>query len=57
MHIGFWWESQKERGNRVDLTHGWKDDMMLDLRETVWCGMFWNDLATLVNTVMRLWVA
>jgi hypothetical protein len=49
MHIGYWWESQKE------------GDHWEDLREIGWDGMDWIDLLqdrdqwrTLVNTVMNL---
>jgi hypothetical protein len=47
MHIGYWWESQK--------------DLKMDLREKGWNDMNWIDLAqdrdrwrALVNTVMNL---
>jgi hypothetical protein len=46
-HIGFWWESQKER----------EDNIRMDLREIGWGGMDWIDLAQdrdLVNSVMNL---
>jgi hypothetical protein len=48
MHIGYWWESQKE-------------NIKEDLREIRWDSMDWIDLAqdkdkrrALVNTVMNL---
>jgi hypothetical protein len=54
MHIGYWWESQKE------LDH-WVDNIKKDLREIEWDDMHWIDLAqdrdqwrALVNTVMNL---
>jgi hypothetical protein len=54
MHIGYWWESQKERCR-------WVNNIKMDLREIGWNGMEWIDLAldqwrALVNTVMNLWV-
>jgi hypothetical protein len=49
MHIGFWWETRKERENKMNL------------REIGLGGMDWIDLAqdrdqwrALVNTVMNL---
>jgi hypothetical protein len=41
MHIGYWWESQKERDHWEDRDVG---DQM-DLREIGWDGMDWIDLA------------
>jgi hypothetical protein len=35
MHVGYWWESQKERDH-------WED---MDLREIGWDGMDWIALA------------
>jgi hypothetical protein len=50
MHIGYWWESQKER-----------DHWEMDLREIGWDGVDWIDMAlkgnqwrALVNPVMKL---
>jgi hypothetical protein len=40
MHIGFWWESQKERDHWEDLDVGG-----MDLREIGWGGMDWIHLA------------
>jgi hypothetical protein len=40
--------------------HGWEDTTEMDLRETVWGGMDWIDLAqdrALVNTIMNLRVS
>jgi hypothetical protein len=54
MHIGYWWESQKERDHCEDQDVG---------REIGWDGMDWIDLVqdrsqwrALVNTVMNLLV-
>jgi hypothetical protein len=53
MHIGYWWENQKERDH-------WVDNIKMDLREIGWDGMDWIDLAqdrdqwrALVNAVMN----
>jgi hypothetical protein len=62
MHIGYWWESQKERDHQEDQdVGGWVDNIKMDLREIGWGGMDWIDLAqdrdqwrALVNTVMNL---
>jgi hypothetical protein len=50
MHIGYWWESQKE-----------KDNMKMDLREIGWDEVDWMDMAqdrdqwrALVNMVLNL---
>jgi hypothetical protein len=40
MHIGYWWESQKERDHWED-----QDNIKMDLREIGWDGMVWIDLA------------
>jgi hypothetical protein len=60
MHIGYWRESQKERALGRPRRR-WVDNIKMDLRETVWDGMDWIDLAqdrdqwrALVNTVMNL---
>jgi hypothetical protein len=52
MHIGYWWESQKE-------TTG-ESNIKIDLREIGWDGMDWTDMAqdrdqwrALVNTVLN----
>jgi hypothetical protein len=57
MHIGYWWESQKERGPR----RKWVDNIKMDLREIGWGGVDWIYLAqdrdqwrSLVNMVMNL---
>jgi hypothetical protein len=60
MHIGFWWESQKERGPKK-ARHRWVCDTRMDLRKIRWGGMDWIDLAQdgnqcrdLVNAVMNI---
>jgi hypothetical protein len=57
MHIGYLWESQKERRPR----RRWVDNIKMDLREIGWGGMDWIDLVqvrdqlmSVVNTVMNL---
>jgi hypothetical protein len=59
MHIGYWWESQKERGHWEDQD----DNIKMDFREIGWDGMDWIDLVqdsdqsrALVNMVMNLLV-
>jgi hypothetical protein len=60
MHIGYWWEIQKERDNWEDQDiGGWI--IIIDLREIGWGGMDWLDLAqdrdqwsALVNAVINL---
>jgi hypothetical protein len=61
MHVGFWWESQKEREQQKNLHIGGRIILKCIL---VWGGMDWIDLAqdrdqrrALVNTVMSLWVS
>jgi hypothetical protein len=57
MHIGYWWEIQKERDHWEDQdVGGWTD-----LREIGWDGRDWIDLAqdrdqwrALVNSVINL---
>jgi hypothetical protein len=61
MHIGYWWERQKERGNWEDQdVDGWTIFKLI-LREVGWDGMDWIDLAqdrdrwrALVNAVINL---
>jgi hypothetical protein len=60
MHIGFWWESRKERPLGRPRRR-WEDNIRMDLREIGWGGMDWIDLAqdrdqwrALLNTVMNL---
>jgi hypothetical protein len=59
MHIGFWWESQKQRLLGRPRSRCIKSK--INLGETGFCGMDWIDLAqdrynwrALVNTVMNL---
>jgi hypothetical protein len=63
MHIGYWWESQKERDNWEDQDVGRLDNIKMDLREIGWDGRDWIEVAqdrdqwrALVNTVMNLQV-
>jgi hypothetical protein len=56
MHIGYWWESQKEKRPLGRPRRRW-----VDLREIGWDGVDWIDLAqdrdqwkALVNTVLYL---
>jgi hypothetical protein len=60
MHIGYWWESQKERDHWKDQdVGGWT--ILKWILEIRWDGMNWIELAqdrdqwrALVNTVMNL---
>jgi hypothetical protein len=64
MHIGCWWESQKERDHWEDeVVGGWTILKLILERERGCVGMNWNDLAqnrdqwrALVNTVMNFQV-
>jgi hypothetical protein len=42
MHIGYWWEIQKERDHS---RRRWVDNIKMDLREIGWDGMDWIDSA------------
>jgi hypothetical protein len=61
MHIGYWWESQKERDHWEDQdVGGWTILHIMDLGEIGWDGRDWIELAqdrdqwrALVNTVMN----
>jgi hypothetical protein len=62
MHIGYWWESQKERGKRPleRPRRRWVDNIKIDLREVGWDGRDLIDLAqdrdrwrAYVNVVMN----
>jgi hypothetical protein len=62
MHIGYWWESQKERDRWEDQDR-WVDIIKMALGERGWDGVDCINLAydmdqwrALVNTVMNLWV-
>jgi hypothetical protein len=61
MHIGYWWESHKERDHYEDQDIGGWIILKWILREIGWGDMDWIDLAkdrgqlkALVNTVMNL---
>jgi hypothetical protein len=63
MHVGFWWENQKERDHEEGLDIGGRIILqeVLDLREIGWCGMVWIGLVkdkeqrqALVNRVVNL---
>jgi hypothetical protein len=61
MHIGYWWESQKERDHLGRPRRRWVDNIKMDLTEIGWDGMDWIYLAqdkdqwrALVNTVMNI---
>jgi hypothetical protein len=61
MHIGYWWESQKEKDHWVYQSAREVDNIKMDLREMGWDGMDYIDLVqdrdqwrALVNTVMNL---
>jgi hypothetical protein len=42
MQIGYWWESQKERGHYEDLRCRWVVNLKMDVREMgwVWYGLY-----------------
>jgi hypothetical protein len=44
MHIGCWWESQKEETTGKTKTM-WVNNIKMDLREIGWDGTDWIDLA------------
>jgi hypothetical protein len=61
MHIGYWWESQKERDHWEDQDVDGRTILKMDLREVGWDGRDWLDLAqdrdrwtAYVNAVMNL---
>jgi hypothetical protein len=45
MHIGYWWESQKERDHYEDQDVGGWTILKWTIREIGWDGMDWIDLA------------
>jgi hypothetical protein len=60
MHIGYWWEIQKERDHWED-QEVCVDNIKMDLREIEWDSNDWIDLAedrgqlrALVNAVMNI---
>jgi hypothetical protein len=64
MHIGYWWESQKERDHWEDQDVGGWTILNWILREIGWDGVDWIELAqdrgqwrALVNTVINLRVS
>jgi hypothetical protein len=64
MHIGYCWESQKQRDQLRKTRCRWLDNIKMDLREIVWGGMDLIDLAqdrdqwrVFVNTLMNLRVS
>jgi hypothetical protein len=61
MHIGYWWESQKERDHWEDRDIGGVDNIKMDFREVGWDDMDWIAVAqvrdqwrALVSTVTNL---
>jgi hypothetical protein len=61
MHMGYWWESQKERDRWEDQDVGEWTILKWILREIGWDGRDWIELAqdrdqwrAVVNTVMSL---
>jgi hypothetical protein len=63
MHIGYWWESEKERDHWEDQYVGGWAILKWILREIGWDGVDWIDMAqdrdqwrALVNTVLNLQV-
>jgi hypothetical protein len=62
MHVGYWWDSQKERDHWEDQdVGGWT--ILIWILEIEWDGVYWMDMAqdrdqwrALVNTVLNLWV-
>jgi hypothetical protein len=45
MHMGYWWESQKERGPLRRPRRRWVDNIKMDVRERGCEDMDWIDLA------------
>jgi hypothetical protein len=44
MHIGYWWESQKERTPLGRLRRRWKDNIKID--EMICTGLIWLRIET-----------
>jgi hypothetical protein len=49
MHIGFWWESQKERRVLRRPRSRWKDNIKIYLRQdrVDWTGLIWHKVRDL----------
>jgi hypothetical protein len=45
MHIGYWWESQKENEPLGRPERRWVDNIKMNLRDIAWGSMDWIDLA------------
>jgi hypothetical protein len=45
MHVGYWWEIQKERDHWEDQDVGGWTILNVDLREIGWDGVDWIDMA------------
>jgi hypothetical protein len=59
MHIGLWWESQKERKQLGRPRHRWEDNIKMDLRGIGWGGVdciHRDQWRVLVKMVMNLWL-
>jgi hypothetical protein len=44
-HIGYWWESQREKRPLGRQRRRWVDNIKIDLREIGWDGVDWIDMA------------
>jgi hypothetical protein len=45
MHIGYWWESQKEKKTLGRPRRRWMDNIRMDLRKIGWDDVDWIDMA------------
>jgi hypothetical protein len=45
MHVGYWWEGQKEKRPPGRPRRRWVDNIKMDLRNIGWGGMDWIDMA------------
>jgi hypothetical protein len=61
MHIGYWWENQREKRALGGPRRRWVDNVKIDLLEIGWGGVDWIGLAqdrnkwrALVNEVTNL---